>query len=196
MNAHRHVPSVSFGVVARLATVLALLLWVATSVRAGRPEPDNVLFGSVWAEGRAVVSTNVVIEARRGDAGPVVARYRLGDDPGAGDLFFLRVQRETAPAISPVTMTANELLTLVVSFEGQPSFLTRVQLPPPGRCLRLDFGRRGNEVVATVVDHPPVPVPTRPVPRPTPKPAKPDPAGTAALATAIMPVIERRWVLR
>ncbi len=196
MNAHRVVPFVPFGLLARLATVLALLLWVATSAKAGRPQAENILFGTVWAEGRAVISTNLVIEARRGDVGPVVARYRLGDDPGAGDLFFLRIQRETAPAMSPVTVDANEPLTVVVSLEGRPSFRTRIQLPPPGRCLRLDFGRNGGEIVATVVDHLPVPVATRPAPRPTPKPAKPDATRTAALAAAVMPVIERRWVMR
>lgn len=196
MNAHRVVPSVPFGVLARLATVLALLLWVATTAKAGRPQAENILFGAVWAEGRAVISTNLVIEARRGDVGPVVARYRLGDDPGAGDLFFLRIQRETAPAMSPVTVDANEPLTVVVSLEGRPSFRTQIQLPPPGRCLRLDFGRNGSDIVATVVDHLPVPIAARPAPRPTPKPAKPDTARTAALAAAVMPVIERRWVMR
>lgn len=196
MNAHRVVPLVPFGVVARLATVLALLLWVATSAKAGRPQPENILFGAVWAEGRAVVSTNLVIEARRGDVGPVVARYRLGDDPGAGDLFFLRIQRESAPVLSPVTVDAHELLTILVSLEGRPSFRTQIQLPPPGRCLRLDFGRTGSEIVVTVVDRPPVPLAAQPAPRSTPKPAKPDAARTAALAAAVMPVIERRWVLR
>ena len=37
---------------------------------------------------------------------------------------------------------------------------------------------------------------TRPAPLPTPRPAKPDTARTAALAAAVMPVIERRWVMR
>lgn len=196
MNARRFVCLIPFGLLARVATVLTLLLWVATTAKAGRLHPENILFGSVWADGRAIASTNLVIEARRGDVGQVVARYRLGEDPGAGAMFFLRIQRESAPVLSPVTVDANEPLTLIVSLDGRTSFRTRVQLPPPGRCLRIDFGRNGGEIVATPVDHLPVPAPNRPAPLPNRNPGKPDDTRTAALASAVLPVVQRRWVMR
>ena len=147
-----------------LALVLAPLFCVTTIAKAGHNQPENILFGTIWADDKSVASTNLVIEARRGDVGPVVARYRLGEDSGAGNHFVLRIQRETAPVISPVAVDAHEPLTLLVSVEGHPSFRTQVQLPLPGRCLRIDFGRNGDAVTPTVVDPVGHPVATIPVP--------------------------------
>ena len=101
------------GQLLRTLVLLALLTWSAAPARAGRPLAENLVFGSVSKAGRGELSTNLVIEARRGDVGPVVARCRIGEDPGAGDLFFLRIQRESAPALSPVAVDAEDVLTLV-----------------------------------------------------------------------------------
>jgi hypothetical protein len=199
MNARR---VVSFGWVARVATLLVLLFWVATRTEAGRPQAENIIFGSVWANGRPVATTNLVIEARRGDVGPVVARYRLGEDPGAGDLFFLKIQRESAPALSPVSVDSNEPLTLVVTVDGKRSFLSRVQLPSPGRCVRVDFGRQAEGAMITMVTLPPPNIPTPSVPAPVSSNRKParstdePPVRHAAMASTLMPLVERRWVLR
>ena len=185
-----------------MATLLVLLFWVATRAEAGRPQAENIIFGSVWANGRPVAATNLVIEARRGDVGPVVARYRLGEDPGAGDLFFLRIQRESAPALSPVSVDANEPLTLVVTMGGKRSFLSRVQLPSPGRCVRVDFGRQAEGAMITMVAFPPANIPSPAIPAPTaptPKPGRSTeepPIRHTAMASTLMPVLERRWVLR
>jgi hypothetical protein len=146
-----------------LALVLAPLFFMTTIAKAGHNQPENILFGTIWADDKSVASTNLVIEARRGDVGPVVARYRLGEDSGAGNHFVLRIQRETAPVTSPVAVDADEPLTLLVSLKGRPSFRTQVQLPPPGRCLHINFGRNGNEIVPTVVDQVGDPVVTIPV---------------------------------
>jgi hypothetical protein len=199
MNARRVVP---FGWLARMATLLVLLVWVATRAEAGRPQAENIIFGSIWANGRPVATTNLVIEARRGDVGPVVARYRLGDDPGAGDLFFLKIQRETAPALSPVSVDANEPLTLVVTVAGKRSFLSRVQLPPPGRCVRVDFGRQAEGAMITMVAIPPPNIPTPslpPSPSSTPRPGRSTEEPLTrhtAMASTVIPLIERRWALR
>ncbi len=185
-----------------MATLLVLIVWVATRAEAGRPQAENIIFGSIWANGRPVATTNLVIEARRGDVGPVVARYRLGDDPGAGDLFFLKIQRETAPALSPVSVDANEPLTLVVTVAGKRSFLSRVQLPSPGRCVRVDFGRQAEGAMITMVALPPPNIPTPSLP---PTPSSPPRPGRSsdepltrhtAMAANVMPIIERRWALR
>ena len=199
MNARRVVP---IGWLARMATLLVLLFWVATRAEAGRPQAENIIFGSIWANGTLVSATNLVIEARRGDVGPVVARYRLGEDPGAGDLFFLRIQRETAPALSPVSVDSNEPLTLVVTVAGKRSFLSRVQLPSPGRCVRVDFGRQAEGAMITMVAFPPANIPTPAVPA-TPLPTLRPGRGTeevptrhTALASTVMPLVERRWALR
>ena len=199
MNARRVVP---VGWLARVATLLVLLLWVATRAEAGRPQAENIIFGSIWSNGHPVTTTNLVIEARRGDVGPVVARYRLGEDPGAGDLFFLRIQRETAPALSPVSVDSNEPLTLVVTVAGKRSFLSRVQLPSPGRCVRVDFGRQAEGAMITMVAIPPANIPTPAVPatpssKPRPVRSTDEPlARHTAMASTVMPVIERRWLLR
>ena len=199
MNARRVLP---IGWLTRVATLLVLLFWVATRAEAGRPQAENIIFGSIWANGRPVATTNLVIEARRGDVGPVVARYRLGEDPGAGDLFFLKIQREAAPALSPVSVDSNEPLTLVVTVAGKRSFLSRVQLPSPGRCVRVDFGRQAEGAMITMVAFPPanIPTPTVPAtPSPTPRPGRTTeepPPRHAAMASTVMPLIGRRWVLR
>ncbi len=199
MTARRVVP---IRWMARMATLLVLLFWVVTRAQAGRPLAENIIFGSIWADGRPVATTNLVIEARRGDAGPVVARYRLGEDPGAGDLFFLRIQRETAPAISPVSVDSSEPLTLLVTVAGKRSFLSRVQLPSPGRCVRVDFGRQAEGALITMVTCPPANIPTPAVPAtplPAPKPGRSTeekPIRHTALASSVMPLIERRWLLR
>jgi hypothetical protein len=199
MNARRVLP---IGWLTRLATILVLLFWVATRAEAGRPQAENIIFGSIWANGRPVTTTNLVIEARRGDVGPVVARYRLGDDPGAGDLFFLKIQRETAPALSPVSVDSSEPLTLVVTVAGKRSFLSRVQLPSPGRCVRVDFGRQAEGAMVTLVALPPanIPAPTVPAtPASTPRRGRTTeetPTHPTALASTVMPMVGRRWVLR
>lgn len=143
-----------------LALVLAPLFFMTTIAEAGHNQPENILFGTICTDDKSIASTNLVIEARRGDVGPVVARYRLGEDSGAGNHFVLRIQRETAPILSPVAVDAHEPLTLLVSLKGRPSFRTQVQLPPPGRCLHIDFGRNSNEIVPTVVDPLAIPVAT------------------------------------
>lgn len=144
------------GLLLRTLVFLALLAWGSVRMEAGRPLAENIVFGSVWNADRAEIGTNLVIEARRGDVGPVVARCRIGEDPAAGELFFLHIQRESAPTLSPVAVNAEDLLTLVVTSSGQPTFRTRVKMPAPGRCLRIDFGRNGREVAVTEVDRTPV----------------------------------------
>lgn len=143
-----------FGMPVYLAVLLALAFWMVVPVRAGRPLAENIVFGSVWMAGRPIVDTNLVIEARRGDAGPVVARCRIGDDPGAGELFFLRIHRETAPALSPVAVDTNDVLTLVVTEAGRAAYRTHVKMPAPGHSLRIDFGRNAGEVTVTEVECP------------------------------------------
>lgn len=181
----------------RTLVLLALLTWVPVRVEAGRPLAENIVFGSVWKADRAEMGTNLVIEARRGDVGPVVARCRIGEDPGAGELFFLHIQRETAPALSPVAVDAEDVLTLVVTSSGKPAYKTRVKMPAPGRSLRIDFGRTGREVAVTEVDRAPVHA------------RKPVVAGSGSgvgresesarrveLAASVMRVVERRPAMR
>lgn len=185
------------GLMLRTLVVLALLLCAPVPVRAGRLLAENIVFGSVWKADRAEVGTNLVIEARRGDVGPVVARCRIGEDPGAGELFFLHIHRETAPAMSPVAVDAEDVLTLVVTASGKPAYKTRVKMPAPGRCLRIDFGRNGRELAVTEVDRAPV------------HERKPVLAGSGSvagresesarrleLAGSVMRVVERRPVMR
>ncbi len=185
------------GLLLRALVLLALLTWAAVRTEAGRPLAENIVFGSVWKADRAEIGTNLVIEARRGDVGPVVARCRIGEDPGAGELFFLHIQRESAPALSPVAVDAADVLTLVVTSSGQPTFRTRVKMPAPGRCLRIDFGRSGREVAVTEVDRAPVHVRRPVLVRPS-SGAERDPESSRRmeLAASVMRVVERRPAMR
>jgi hypothetical protein len=177
----------------RTLALVALLTWVSVRVEAGRPLAENIVFGSVWKADRAEMGTNLVIEARRGDVGPVVARCRIGEDPGAGELFFLHIQRESAPALSPVAVDAEDVLTLVATSSGQPTFRTRVKMPAPGRCLRIDFGRNGREVAVTEVDRAPVHVRRPALVRPSSGAERDlESSRRMELATSVMRVVERR----
>jgi hypothetical protein len=97
---------------------------------------------------------------------------------------------------------SNEPLTLVVTVAGKRSFLSRVQLPSPGRCVRVDFGRQGEGAMITMVVFPPANIPSPAVPAtplPTPRPGRSTeevPTRHTALASTVMPLVERRWVLR
>lgn len=181
----------------RTLVLLALLAWVPMRTEAGRPLAENIVFGSILKADRAEIGTNLVIEARRGDVGPVVARCRIGEDPGAGDLFFLHIQRESAPVLSPVAVDAEDVLTLVVTSSGHPTFRTRVKMPAPGRCLRIDFGRNGREVAVTEVDRAPVHVRRPAVVRPNSGPERElESARRVELAASVMRVVERRPAMR
>jgi hypothetical protein len=184
------------GQLLRTLVLLALLTWSAAPARAGRPLAENLVFGSVSKAGRGELGTNLVIEARRGDVGPVVARCRIGEDPGAGDLFFLRIQRESAPALSPVAVDAEDVLTLVVSEAGKASYKTRIKMPAPGRCLRIDFGEAGVEVVVTEVDQAPMPVRKPMIVRTDRGGAHAESARPMELAASTLRVVEQRWMVR
>lgn len=185
------------GLLLRTMVLLALLVWASAPVHAGRPLAENIVFGSVWKADRAEMGTNLVIEARRGDVGPVVARCRIGEDPGAGELFFLHIQRESAPALSPVAVDAEDVLTLVVTSSGQPTFRARVKMPAPGRCLRIDFGRNGREVAVTEVDRAPVHARRPLLVRPSSGAERDlESSRRMELATSVMRVVERRPAIR
>lgn len=184
------------GQLLRTLMLLALLTWAAAPARAGRPLAENLVFGAVSKAGRGALGTNLVIEARRGDVGPVVARCRIGEDPGAGDLFFLRIQRESAPALSPVAVDAEDVLTLVVSEAGKTSYKTRIKMPAPGRCLRIDFGEAGVEVVVTEVDQAPMPVRKPMIARNERGVSNAETARPMELAASTLRVVEQRWIVR
>lgn len=66
---------------------------------AGIPEPDVVLFGSMCVDGvpRSRSNTDVVLTANVefGGQSHVVGRYQMGDSSAAGDIYVLRIKRES-----------------------------------------------------------------------------------------------------
>jgi hypothetical protein len=115
----------------------------AMTAQAGLPEPDNLVFGTIAINGKAVTAadTDVRVEARRAISGPAIATYRMGDSRLAGDLFYqLRLPLESIPATNTANFSLGETLFIFV-FKGtniinQGGF----QIAEWGDVARIDFG--------------------------------------------------------
>src|SRR5262245_60845406 len=99
-------------------TICALFLACALAhLQADIPAPDNLVYGTITLSGQLIGSnaTSVVIEARRSLSGPVLASYRMGTEPVAGNFYLLRLQlEEIAPVANPLASLAGQGVFLVV----------------------------------------------------------------------------------
>src|SRR5262245_18042697 len=125
-----------------IAAPLAALLGCAALSRAEVPEPDNVFYGVITLGTVPVTSadTNVIVEARKSLAGPVVARYRMGDNPAYTDVYSLEIPLE---AFFPLVDTnASRVGALVYLSVRDPSGVrdTRtLAIAQRGQLVRLDL---------------------------------------------------------
>lgn len=125
--------------------LLPFVLFVLSvaSLRAELSAPDNIVYGTIALSGVLVVETNanVVVEARRTSTGPVVATYRMGDNPDASYFYALKIPlEEQAPLTTPATssLVTNSLFIVVkenTTDRGQATYV----IPDRGKVARLDF---------------------------------------------------------
>ena len=80
--------------VLKLACVVAIA--AASAARAGLPEPDAVLYGTITLDGKAVTAADDLTVIARVDGVPnPVGTYHMGDNPSAGDQYVLRIRVES-----------------------------------------------------------------------------------------------------
>jgi hypothetical protein len=123
-----------------MASVLALFV---PQTRAGLPEPDNILYGTITLDNQPVTAAraDVVVEARRLISGPAVASYRMGSSSQAGGYYSLRIPLESAlPLINPdASLTGDSLFIVVLDASGIRS-QTTYTVGDRAMVQRLDFG--------------------------------------------------------
>jgi hypothetical protein len=111
--------------------------------RAGVPEPDNLVYGTIAFNGRPVTLTNtdVRIEARRTPSGPAIATYHMGDSPLAGNFFyFLTLKLNSTPAASGTDSSVGDSLYFVVSDSTGVRDTRGFMISDWGSAARIDFG--------------------------------------------------------
>lgn len=131
----------------RFATSLAVLALSAAAlspsfVRAEIPEPDNVLYGAITLGVTPVTSanTNVLVEARKTLNGPVVSRYRMGDNPAYGNAYSLELPLEAfLPLADTNASRVGALIYLNVRDESGVRDTRTISIAQRGQLVRLDF---------------------------------------------------------
>ena len=126
-----------------IRTAVALLLLVRVALRAGVPEPDNVLYGTITLDNQPVTAnrTDVVVEARRLIGGPAIARYPMGSSAQAGNFYSLRVSLESAqPLFDPNASLVGDSLFIVVLDGSGIRSQSIYTVGDRGAVQRLDFG--------------------------------------------------------
>jgi hypothetical protein len=128
----------------RLPVLLMLLALLSHPVvRAGLPEPDHVLYGTITLDGQPITAaqTDVRVEARRLIGSPPIASYRMGANDRLGNFYSLRLSLESSPPLtSPNASLAGEALFIVVVDGTGIRAQTGYSIGDPGAVQRLDFG--------------------------------------------------------
>lgn len=121
--------------------VSALLLNPAT--RAGLPEPDTVIYGSIALDGVTITAlhSDVTVELRKALEEPAVAVYQMGESAVVGNRYLLRAQMESAePLTNPDATAIGGTVFLVVKRAGVEKATQSVVLSQRGAFLNLNFG--------------------------------------------------------
>jgi len=121
------------------------LLLAAASSHAVVPIPEQVFYGTIAIQNRAVTNsaagTNVVIEAYRSSDGRLMASYRMGSSTSQGRLFYvLRIPMEDAPVSSLEFAAPDDTLTLVVKKLNAVQYASNNVPLVSGVASRMDFG--------------------------------------------------------
>jgi hypothetical protein len=125
-----------------LMAVVAAVVFCAF-VRAGVPEPDNVLYGTISLDGEAVTAgrSDIVIEARRTANGPALVRYRMGTDSAVGNFYSLRLPLESSPpVVAPNASVPGESVVIVVTDASGVRAETTFTFVERAAVQRVDFG--------------------------------------------------------
>jgi hypothetical protein len=124
-------------------TIMVAAFGGALLCRAGLPEPDNIVYGTIFIGTNQVTaaSTNTIIEAWLTTTGPALASYAMGALPTAGNFYSLRVSlQNTDPSSEAATETGQPIYIVVRDKTG----VRYQQLITVGSRLavqRLDFGQ-------------------------------------------------------
>jgi len=128
-----------------LSATCAFFLLFCGRAHATLPLPDQVIYGTIAIQNRAVTNnnsgTNVVIEARRSSDNQLLASYRMGSSTSQGKLLYvLRVPMEDAPASSAAVAQPDDTLVVTVKKLSVAQFTATNIVLNSGTALRLDFG--------------------------------------------------------
>ncbi len=131
----------------RKPLALALLTLAATlphpPTRAGVPEPDTVVFGSIALDGQYITATNssVSVELRATPDGPPLRSYQMGSSPRAGNLYVLRARAESStPLLQPGALPLGATAHVVVRDPSGVRDSKTLVLSERGGFVRIDFG--------------------------------------------------------
>ncbi|MBL9169748.1 MAG: hypothetical protein JNN07_18560 [Verrucomicrobiales bacterium] len=134
----------SIDLVSRWIFGLALALTLGSApTYAGLPEPDAVVYGAIALDGRFVKATDttVVVDLRATPDGPVLASYRMGASPRAGDRYVLRITTESsAPVLQQNTVPLGSTVLLTLRDASGPRDTTTLSITNRGQFIRFDFG--------------------------------------------------------
>ncbi len=126
--------------------ILAAILMAGAGLpaRAEVPEPDNIIYGTIWLDGQPVTAsnTNVVVEARLEMDGPALDSYHMGGNARLGNVFYaLRPNMETAPQTGTNTMKTGDTLFIVLSDQTGRRDVRTHAVSDRGVVARIDFGQ-------------------------------------------------------
>ncbi len=129
----------------RVAFALVLTAWLTPglALQAGLPEPDAVFYGVIALDGSFVTAADadVTVELSQTEQGPVVATYRMGDDPGIGDRYVLRATVESsAPVNDPAATALGGSVWLAVRQGGLVRDQRSHLITTRGEFVNLNFG--------------------------------------------------------
>lgn len=122
---------------------LGLIAAGLSSGRAGVPKPDTVLFGSIALDGKfvAATDTSVVVDVTASDSGAVLASYRMGSSPKAGNLYVVRLRNESgAPVVGLGSVPLGSTVTLSVRDSTGIRDTRSVVLGKRGEFVQVNFG--------------------------------------------------------
>ena len=125
-------------------------LGALTVARAELSAPDNVIYGSVVLGATQITASSpeFAVEARRPN-GLLVARYRMGERPDAGDHYVLAIKvEEMAPLSDAASLLLNEVLTIAVTSNGVEQAQQTFAVTERGQVKHLDFGTLPTNVLS------------------------------------------------
>lgn len=128
------------------AATLAATLMAGSGfqARAEVPEPDNIIYGTIWLDAQPTTAsnTNVVVEARLQWNGPAINTYRMGSNARLGNVFYaLRPHMETVPQTVTNTVKNGDVLYIVVTDQTGVRDVRTHSVSDRGVVARIDFGQ-------------------------------------------------------
>jgi hypothetical protein len=130
-----------------IVLLLALVAGITLRATAGIPEPDVILYGSVCIDGirQQGSHTDVTVTATVDIGGiqHVVGQYRMGDSERAGDLYVLRIRRQSGVDGSEQSTDAaragGQVHVALQKGNASPMEAAQFTIDEPGTARRLNL---------------------------------------------------------